>query len=337
MKRIAVLTSGGDAPGMNAAVRAVVRKAITEGMEVFGINRGYAGMVEGDIFPMDAHSVSNTLSHGGTFLQSARYPEFATLEGQLAGIEQLKKHGIEGVVVIGGDGSYHGAMRLTEHGFPAVGVPGTIDNDIAGTDYTIGFDTAVNTATSALDKIRDTSFSHGRTFVVEVMGRNAGDIALWSGIAAGADQIIIPEEDYDINEVVANVREGYEEKGKFRHLIVLAEGVMHADEFVELMKEAGDTSDLRATNLGHILRGGAPSPRDRVIASWMGSRAVELLKEGRGGLAVGIHNEHLVESPILGTAEEGALFSLGENGKIIVNNPHKARLDFAALNRDLAH
>lgn len=337
MKRIAVLTSGGDAPGMNAAVRAVVRKAITEGMEVFGINRGYAGMVEGDIFPMDAHSVSNTLSHGGTFLQSARYPEFATLEGQLAGIEQLKKHGIEGVVVIGGDGSYHGAMRLTEHGFPAVGIPGTIDNDIAGTDYTIGFDTAVNTATDALDKIRDTSFSHGRTFVVEVMGRNAGDIALWSGIAAGADQIIIPEEDYSIEEVVANVREGYEKKGKFRHLIVLAEGVMHAEKFVELMKEAGDTSDLRATNLGHILRGGAPSPRDRVIASWMGARAVELLKEGRGGLAVGIHNEQLVESPILGAAEEGALFSLGENGKIIVNNPHKARLDFAALNRDLAY
>lgn len=337
MKRIAVLTSGGDAPGMNAAVRAVVRKAISEGMEVYGINRGYAGMVEGDIFPLDAKGVSNTLSYGGTFLQSARYPEFATLEGQLAGIEQLKKHGIEGVVVVGGDGSYHGAMRLTEHGFPAVGVPGTIDNDIAGTDYTIGFDTAVNTATDALDKIRDTSFSHGRTFVVEVMGRNAGDIALWSGIAAGADQIIIPEEEYDIKEVVRKVREGYEVKGKHRHIIVLAEGVMGAEKFVELMKEAGDTSDLRATNLGHILRGGAPTPRDRVIASWMGAHAVSLLKEGRGGLAVGIHNEQLVESPILGTAEEGALFSLAENGKIIVNNPHKARLDFATLNRDLAH
>ena len=214
MKRIAVLTSGGDAPGMNAAVRAVVRKAIKEGMEVFGINRGYAGMVDGDIFPLDAQSVSNILSHGGTFLQSARYPEFATLEGQLAGIEQLKKHDIEGVVVIGGDGSYHGAMRLTEHGFPAVGIPGTIDNDIAGTDYTIGFDTAVNTAMEALDKIRDTSYSHKRTFVVEVMGRNAGDIALWAGIAAGADQIIIPEEEYDINEVVAKVKDGYENKGK---------------------------------------------------------------------------------------------------------------------------
>ncbi|SDB17894.1 6-phosphofructokinase [Streptococcus henryi] len=337
MKRIAVLTSGGDAPGMNAAVRAVVRKAISEGMEAYGINRGYAGMVEGDIFPLDAKAVSNTLSFGGTFLQSARYPEFATLEGQMKGIEQLKAKGIEGVVVVGGDGSYHGAMRLTEHGFPAVGVPGTIDNDIAGTDYTIGFDTAINTATDALDKIRDTSFSHGRTFVVEVMGRNAGDIALWAGIAAGADQIIIPEEEYDINEVVRKVREGYEKKGKHRHIIVLAEGVMHAEKFVELMKEAGDTSDLRATNLGHILRGGAPTPRDRVLASWMGAHAVELLKEGRGGLAVGIHNEQLVESPILGTAEEGALFSLSDEGKIIVNNPHKARLDLAQLNRDIAH
>lgn len=334
MKRIAVLTSGGDAPGMNAAIRAVVRKAIAEDMEVFGINRGYAGMVEGDIFQFDSQAVSNIINRGGTFLQSARYPEFATLEGQLKGIEQLKKHGIEGVVVVGGDGSYHGAMRLTEHGFPAVGLPGTIDNDIVGTDYTIGFDTAVTTATEALDKLRDTAYSHGRTFVVEVMGRNAGDIALWSGIAAGADQIIVPEEGYDIKDVVAKVKSGYE-NGKQRHIIVLAEGVMSAQEFAAKMKEAGDTSDLRATSLGHVVRGGAPTARDRVLASWMGAHAVELLKEGRGGLAVGIHNEELVESPILGTAEEGALFSLAEDGKIIVNNPHKARLDFADLARDL--
>ena len=176
MKRIAVLTSGGDAPGMNAAIRAVVRQAISEGMEVFGIYDGYI------------------ISRGGTFLHSARYPEFAQREGQLKGIEQLKKHGIEGVVVIGGDGSYHGAMRLTELGFPAVGLPGTIDNDIVGTDFTIGFDTAVTTAMDAIDKIRDTSSSHHRTFVIEVMGRNAGDIALWAGIASGADEIIIPEE-----------------------------------------------------------------------------------------------------------------------------------------------
>ncbi|MGT2865586.1 6-phosphofructokinase [Streptococcus fryi] len=335
MKRIAVLTSGGDSPGMNAAVRAVVRQAISEGMEVYGINNGYAGMVAGDIFPLDSRTVGDNISRGGTFLYSARYPEFAKLEGQLAGIEQLKKHGIEGVVVIGGDGSYHGAMRLTEHGFPAIGVPGTIDNDIVGTDYTIGFDTAVNTATEAIDKLRDTSSSHKRTFVIEVMGRNAGDIALWAGIAAGADQIIVPEEDYDINEVVASINHGYN-LGKNHHIIVLAEGVMSGEAFAAKLKEAGDISDLRVTNLGHILRGGSPTARDRVLASWMGAHAVKLLKEGRGGLAVGVHNEELVESPILGTAEENALFSLGENGKIIVNNPHKARLDFAQLNKDLA-
>lgn len=335
MKRIAVLTSGGDAPGMNAAVRAVVRKALYEGMEVYGINRGYAGMVEGDIFQFDTKGVTGIISRGGTFLKSARYPEFATLEGQLKGIEQLKKHGIEGVVVIGGDGSYHGAMRLTEHGFPAVGVPGTIDNDIVGTDYTIGFDTAVHTAVEAIDKICDTSFSHQRTFIVEVMGRNAGDIAVWTGVATAADQVIIPEEEYDIKEVVQRNMDGYQKRGKTHAIIVLAEGVMSADEFVAQMKEAGDTSDLRATNLGHLLRGGSPTPRDRVLASWMGSRAVELLKEGKGGLAVGIQDEHLVESPILGTAEENALFSLAEDGKIIVNNPHRARVDLAQLSREL--
>ncbi|MBI0907095.1 6-phosphofructokinase [Streptococcus uberis] len=336
MKRIAVLTSGGDAPGMNAAIRAVVRKAISEGMEVYGVNHGYAGLVTGDIFPISSKGVGDKISRGGTFLYSARYPEFANLEGQLAGIEQLKKHGIEGVVVIGGDGSYHGAMRLTEHGFPAVGIPGTIDNDIAGTDYTIGFDTAVNTAVEAIDKLRDTSSSHGRTFVVEVMGRNAGDIALWAGIASGADQIIVPEEEFNIQQVVKTIDDDFKKQGKNHHIIVLAEGVMSGDQFAQELKAAGNTSDLRVTNLGHILRGGSPTARDRVIASWMGSHAVELLKQGKGGFAVGIHNEELVESPILGSAEEGALFSLGEDGKIIVNNPHRARLDFAKLNRSLS-
>lgn len=336
MKRIAVLSSGGDAPGMNAAIRAVVRKAISEGMEVYGVNHGYAGLVAGDIFPISSRDVGDKISRGGTFLYSARYPEFAKLEGQLAGIEQLKKNGIEGVVVIGGDGSYHGAMRLTEHGFPAVGIPGTIDNDIAGTDFTIGFDTAVNTAVDAIDKLRDTSSSHGRTFVVEVMGRNAGDIALWAGISSGADQIIVPEEGFDINVVAKTIEDDFKKQGKNHHIIVLAEGVMSGVEFAEKLKEAGDMSDLRVTNLGHILRGGSPTARDRVLASRLGAHAVELLKEGRGGLAVGIHNEDIVESPILGTAEENALFSLSEDGKIIVNNPHKARLDFATLNRSLS-
>lgn len=335
MKRIAVLTSGGDAPGMNAAIRAVVRQAISEGMEVYGINEGYAGMVAGDIHPLTERSVGDIISRGGTFLQSARYPEFAQLEGQLKGIEQLKKHGIEGVVVIGGDGSYHGAMRLTEHGFPAVGVPGTIDNDIVGTDFTIGFDTAVTTAMDAIDKIRDTSSSHRRTFVVEVMGRHAGDIALWAGIATGADDIIIPEEGFDIQTVAANIKKGYE-KGKKHHIIILAEGVMSATEFAQQLKEAGNTSDLRVTELGHIQRGGSPTARDRVLASRMGAHAVKLLKEGRGGLAVGIRNEQMVENPILGTAEEGALFSLTAEGKILVNNPHKADLELANLNRNLS-
>lgn len=336
MKRIAVLTSGGDAPGMNAAIRAVVRKAISEGIEVYGVNHGYAGLVAGDIFPIDSKGVGDKISRGGTFLYSARYPEFAQLEGQLAGIEQLKKHGIEGVVVIGGDGSYHGAMRLTERGFPAVGIPGTIDNDITGTDFTIGFDTAVNTAVEAIDKLRDTSSSHGRAFVVEVMGRNAGDIALWAGIATGADQIIVPEEEYDIATVVAKMKDDFESKGKNHHIIVLAEGVMSGEAFAKELKAAGCTNDLRVTNLGHILRGGSPTARDRVLASWMGAHAVELLNQGKGGMAVGIHNEKLVESPILGTEEEGALFTLTEDGKIIVNNPHKARLDFAVLNRSLS-
>ncbi|WP_049481127.1 6-phosphofructokinase [Streptococcus constellatus] len=335
MKRIAVLTSGGDAPGMNAAIRAVVRKAISEGMEVYGIYDGYAGMVAGEIYPLDAASVGDIISRGGTFLHSARYPEFAQLEGQLKGIEQLKKHGIEGVVVIGGDGSYHGAMRLTEHGFPAVGLPGTIDNDIVGTDFTIGFDTAVTTAMDAIDKIRDTSSSHRRTFVVEVMGRNAGDIALWAGIATGADEIIVPEEDFKIEDIVASIKRGYEE-GKKHNIIVLAEGIMSADEFGKKLKEAGDVSDLRVTELGHIQRGGSPTARDRVLASRMGAHAVTLLKKGIGGVAVGIRNEQMVENPILGTAEEGALFSLTEDGKIIVNNPHKADLDLAKLNRSIS-
>ena len=297
MKRIAVLTSGGDAPGMNAAIRAVVRQAISEGMEVFGIYDGYAGMVAGEIHPLDASSVGDIISRGGTFLHSARYPEFAQREGQLKGIEQLKKHGIEGVVVIGGDGSYHGAMRLTELGFPAVGLPGTIDNDIVGTDFTIGFDTA--------------------------------------GIASGADEIIVPEEGFDIKDVVESIKEGYK-KGRTHNIIVLAEGVMSAAAFGEALKEAGDESDLRVTELGHIQRGGSPTARDRVLASRMGAHAVKLLKQGIGGVAVGIRNEKMVENPILGDAKDGALFSLTDDGKIVVNNPHKADLGLAELNRSLS-
>ena len=337
IKTIGVLTSGGDAPGMNAAIRAVVRRGLSSGLNVKGIYKGYNGLLNEEIVDMSARDVSDTIERGGTILYTARCAEFRTPEGQQRGAEICKKHGIDGLVVIGGDGSFAGAQKLANLGINTIGVPGTIDLDIACTEYTIGFDTAVNTAMEAIDKVRDTSTSHERCSIIEVMGRNAGDIALWAGIASGADQIIVPEEEYDINEVVRKVKEGYESGVKTHHVIVLAEGVMGAEEFAAKMKEAGDTSDLRATNIGHVVRGGSPTARDRVLASWMGAHAVDLLKQGIGGVAVGIHNEELVESPILGTAEEGALFSLTEDGKIIVNNPHKARLDFADLNRSLSN
>lgn len=319
MKRIAVLTSGGDAPGMNAAVRAVVRKAIHEGMEVFGINYGYAGLVAGDIFPLTIRDVSDKVGRGGTFLYSARYPEFATVAGQLKGIEQLKKHDIEGLVVIGGDGSYHGAVALTKHGFPTVGIPGTIDNDIPGTDYTIGFDTAVATALDALDRIRDTATSHVRTFIVEVMGRNAGDIALWAGVASGAEQIVIPEVEFDMEKMMVEIKRG-RENGKKHTIIVLAEGVMSGQEFAEKMWAHGE-QHTRVSVLGHMQRGGSPTARDRVLASLFGAKAVELLMENIGGVCVGIRNDEIIYSDIVDTLE---------NGK------HKPKLELLKLNKEIS-
>ncbi|MGO2084143.1 6-phosphofructokinase [Vagococcus sp.] len=302
MKRIAILTSGGDAPGMNAAIRAVARKAIFEGMEVYGINYGYAGLVAGDIKRIDTPDVGDIIQRGGTCLYSARYPEFVTEEGQLKGIEQLKKFGIEGLVVIGGDGSYHGALALTKRGFPAVGIPGTIDNDIPGTDFTIGFDTAINTVLDAIDRIRDTATSHVRTFIIEVMGRDAGDIALWAGVAGGADAIIIPEHTFDMAKVAQKVREG-RDRGKKHCLIILAEGVMPAEQFAEELAEHGDFH-ARVSVLGHIVRGGSPTARDRVLASKFGAYAVDLLKEGRGGLCIGILNNEVIASDIVETLEK---------------------------------
>lgn len=301
MKRIAILTSGGDAPGMNAAVRAVARKAIYEGMEVYGVNYGYAGLVAGDIRKLDVPDVGDIIQRGGTCLYSARYPEFATEEGQLKGIEQLKKFGIEGLVVIGGDGSYHGALALTKRGFPAVGVPGTIDNDIPGTDFTIGFDTAINTVLDAVDRIRDTATSHVRTFIIEVMGRDAGDIALWAGVAGGADDIVIPEHDFDMAQVAEKIRAG-RDRGKKHCLIILAEGVMSGNEFADKLAEHGDFH-ARVSVLGHIVRGGSPTARDRVLASKFGSFAVDLLKEGKGGLCIGMLNNELVAADIVETLE----------------------------------
>ncbi|WP_147532604.1 6-phosphofructokinase [Bacillus marasmi] len=297
MKKIGVLTSGGDAPGMNAAVRAVVRKAIYHNLEVYGIYGGYSGLISGNIKKLELGSVGDIIHRGGTILYSARCLEFKTKEGQQKGIEQLKAHGIDGLVVIGGDGSYRGAKALTEQGFPCVGVPGTIDNDIPGTELTIGFDTALNTAIDAIDKIRDTATSHERTFVIEVMGRDAGDIALWSGLAGGAETILIPEENYDMNEIVARLNKG-SERGKKHSIIVVAEGVISG---VELGKElkAATNADVRVSVLGHIQRGGTPTAADRVLASRLGAHAVELLINKKGGRAVGIENNHLVDYDII--------------------------------------
>lgn len=303
MKRIAVLTSGGDAPGMNAAIRAVVRKGLYEGMEVYGINYGYAGLVAGDIRKLTRRDVGDKISRGGTFLYSARYPEFATEEGQLKGIEQLNKFGIEGLVVIGGDGSYMGASALTKHGYPTVALPGTIDNDIPGTDFCIGFDTAINTVLDSVDKIRDTATSHVRTFIIEVMGRNAGDIALWTGVAGGAEQIIIPETEFNMEEIAGTIQKG-RERGKKHSIIILAEGVMNGNDFAEELSKFGDYQ-ARVTVLGHVQRGGSPTARDRVLSSVFGARAVDLLKVGKGGLCIGIVDNKIVENDIVETLKSG--------------------------------
>lgn len=297
MKRIGVLTSGGDSPGMNAAVRAVVRKAIFHEMEVFGIYHGYQGLINGDIRQLELGSVGDIIHRGGTMLHTARCLEFKTEEGQLKGIEQLNKFGIEGLVVIGGDGSYMGAKALTERGFPCIGVPGTIDNDIPGTDFTIGFDTALNTVIDAIDKIRDTATSHERTYVVEVMGRNAGDIALWAGLAGGAETILCPEYDYDMEDLVGKLNRGHE-RGKKHSIIIVAEGVGSAVDVSRKIEEKAGV-ETRVTVLGHVQRGGSPSANDRVLASRLGARAVELLLEGKGGLAVGIEQNRLVDHGII--------------------------------------
>ncbi|MGE6628909.1 6-phosphofructokinase [Bacillus sp. NPDC077027] len=297
MKRIGVLTSGGDSPGMNAAVRAVVRKAIYHNVEVYGIYNGYSGLINGKIEKLEIGSVGDIIHRGGTKLYTARCPEFKTVEGREKGIENLQKFGIEGLVVIGGDGSYMGAKKLTEHGFPCVGVPGTIDNDIPGTDFTIGFDTALNTVIDAIDKIRDTATSHERTYVIEVMGRHAGDIALWSGLAGGAESILIPEADYDMDEIIARLRRGHE-RGKKHSIIVMAEGIGSGVDFGKRIEE--ETSlETRVSVLGHIQRGGSPSAFDRVLASRLGAYAVELLLEGNGGRCVGIQNNELIHHDIL--------------------------------------
>ena len=294
---IGVLTSGGDAPGMNAAIRAVVRQAISKGKKVKGIKRGYAGLLNEEIIDMDPKSVSDTISRGGTILQTARCMEFVTPEGQQKGAEICRKHGIDGIIVIGGDGSFQGAQKLAGLGINTVGVPGTIDLDIACTDYTIGFDAAINTAMEAIDKIRDTSTSHERCSIIEVMGRGAGYIALWCGLANGAEDILLPEKyDFDEQKLIDHIIEN-RKRGKQHHIIINAEGIGHSQGMAKRI-EAATGVETRATILGHMQRGGSPTCKDRVYATTMGAYAVDILCEGKSNRVVAHKNGNFVDFDI---------------------------------------
>lgn len=296
MKTIGVLTSGGDAPGMNAAVRAVVRTAASLGMTVKGIRRGYNGLIEGDIIDLDIRSVSDIIHRGGTVLYTARSPRFKTEEGMAEAIANCKRFGIEGIAVIGGDGSYRGARDLSLRGIPCVGIPGTIDNDISSTQYTIGFDTAMNTAMDMVDKIRDTAQSHDRCSVVEVMGRRAGYIALQTGIAVGATAILVPEVEVKIDDVIQKIRDT-QKTGKKHFIVVVAEGIGGVEDIAKKIEESTGI-ESRATVLGHVQRGGSPTVRDRVMATQMGYAAVELLNKGIGNRVICYRDGKIVNEDI---------------------------------------
>lgn len=299
LSRIGVLTSGGDSPGMNAAIRAVVRTALYHDLEVFGIRRGFAGLCDGDIYQMESKSVANIIQRGGTILKTARCKEFLTPEGRANAYQTMQQFGIEGLVVIGGDGSFRGAEKLChEYDIPCVGLPGTIDKDIAGTDFTIGFDTAVNTAVQAIDRLRDTADAHDRLFIIEVMGRDSGYIALHSGIATGAENILIPEKPTDIEEIIASLQEK-RRRQKLVNIIVVAEGDrVGATQLAEVISQRIPTQEARLCILGHIQRGGAPTCFDRLIASRMGFEAVRSLIEGRHNVFIGIINNDLHYIPL---------------------------------------
>lgn len=299
MNKIAVFTSGGDAPGMNACIRAVVRGCLYHKMQVYGIIRGYSGMINGEIKELNSHSVSNIIQRGGTILKSARSEEFKTKEGRTKAYEQLQKLGIEGLIAIGGNGTFTGAeMFHAEFGIPIVGVPGTIDNDLYGTDYTLGFDTAVNTALEAIDKIRDTADSHDRVFFVEVMGRDSGYIAMECGIGGGAELVLIPERDDSIDNVITTLRDGFN-RSKTSSIIIVAEGeeIGNANSIARLVKNKLKHLDIRVTTLGHIQRGGAPSGYDRTLGSRLGLAAVEGLMQGMSNVMAGMVNNQLVYTP----------------------------------------
>lgn len=293
MKTIGVLTSGGDAPGMNAAIRAVVRTAIYHECKVYGIKRGYDGLINAKLEEMSLSSVADIIHRGGTILQTARSDEFMTEAGQKKALNVLNVFNVDGLIVIGGDGSMAGATKLSELGIPCIGVPGTIDNDLEYTDFTIGFDTAINTVVDAISKIRDTSSSHGRVNIVEVMGRRCGDIALYCGLAGGAESIVLPEMPHDIDKICRKIIRG-KNRGKLHSLILLAEGAGSAVEMAKIIEEKTGM-ETRATILGHIQRGGSPTASDRILASQLAARAVDLLLEGKGNRAVGIKCNEMVD------------------------------------------
>lgn len=315
MKRIAVLTSGGDAPGMNAAIRAVVRYAIYQNIEVYGIKRGYKGLMEGDLKEMNTSSVGDIMHRGGTILRSARSLEFQEEEGQKKALNVLDVFKIDGLVVIGGDGSFKGAQALSKQGFPSIGVPGTIDNDLGYTDFTIGFDTAVNTALDAISKLRDTTSSHERVSLIEVMGRNCGDLALYAGLAGGAEAILIPEIDYDLDEICKHLIMS-NNRGKTQSILVVAEGAGSASEIGKNIQEKTGL-EARTTILGHIQRGGNPTAVDRMLASRMGVRAVQLLLEGKSARVVGIKDNKIMDMDIhealsIGNKLDNEMYGLAE-------------------------
>lgn len=298
IKKIAVLTSGGDAPGMNAAIRAVVRAGLYEGLEVYGVYDGYNGLFHNKIHKLERHSVSDVINRGGTFLGSARFPQFKERETRKKCVENLREHGIDALVVIGGDGSYMGAKLLTEEfNFPCIGIPGTIDNDVAGTDYTIGFETALDTALEAIDRLRDTSSSHQRISIVEIMGRHCGDLTLSAAIAGGCEYIVVPEREFNREELITSIERSIQ-RGKRHAIVAITELMCDVHELAREI-EARVKLETRATVLGHIQRGGAPCAFDRVLASRMGVYAVELLLQGYGGRCVGIQNERLVHHDII--------------------------------------
>jgi len=298
LKRIAVMTSGGDAPGMNAAIRAVVRTGVHYGLSVYGIRRGYAGMIGGDMAELDRRAVGGIIQRGGTILLTARCPQFMTEEGQVEGLRQLRQRDIDSLIVIGGNGSLTGALRLQQMGMPVVGIPASIDNDLARTDMSIGVDTALNTALDAIDKLKDTASSHGRAFIVEVMGRHCGWLALEVGIAGGAEVVLIPEREMALETVAREIKDGYL-RGKAHAVIVVAEGAQHTtQEVADYLTQEKVGFEVRVTILGHVQRGGTPTAFDRTLATRMGVAAVEALLNGESGVMVGLQGQRVVTVPL---------------------------------------